>query len=145
MFLALLAVTFVISLLSSFVLARIFSSPLEAILHRIISDDISAAWLKYLKFAIYVVGISSGVRIWELEKYITPQPFREPLAEPLGGPSRGPLPPLVLNTDRWVLEVYRTVIGTLQGVAWMLLVFFVFALLAYVVVRISETRRAKSG
>ena len=35
---------------------------------------------------------------------------------------------IVLNADRWVLEVHRTVIGTLQSVAWMLLVFFVFAL-----------------
>jgi hypothetical protein len=29
----------------------------------------------------------------------------------------------------------------LQGVAWMLLVFFVFALVAYVIVRIFEVRR----
>jgi hypothetical protein len=30
----------------------------------------------------------------------------------------------------------------LQGLAWVLLVFFVFALLAYVFVRISETKKA---
>jgi hypothetical protein len=41
-----------------------------------------------------------------------------------------------LNTDRWTLEVYRTVIETLQSIAWMLLVFFVAALIAYVVVRV---------
>jgi hypothetical protein len=45
-----------------------------------------------------------------------------------------------LTTERWILEVYRTLIGTLQSVAWMLLVFFVFALIAYVVVRIGERR-----
>jgi hypothetical protein len=39
------------------------------------------------------------------------------------------------------LELYRTVIGTLQAVAWMLLVFFVFALVAYVVVQGFEQRR----
>ena len=49
----------------------------------------------------------------------------------------------VLNADRWVLEVYRTIIETLQSVAWMLLVFFVFALIAYVVVRGFELRRKK--
>ena len=32
-----------------------------------------------------------------------------------------------LNAARWTLEVYRTVIETLQGIAWMLLVFFIFA------------------
>ncbi len=40
-----------------------------------------------------------------------------------------------------MLEVYRMVIGTLQGVAWMLLVFFVFALVAYVIVRAFELKR----
>jgi hypothetical protein len=49
---------------------------------------------------------------------------------------------VALTTDRWVLEVYRTLIGTLQSVAWMLLVFFVFSLVAYVIVRVSERRSA---
>jgi hypothetical protein len=48
---------------------------------------------------------------------------------------------IVLNAERWVLEVYRTGIGTLQSVAWMLLVFFVFALIAYVIVRGMEAKR----
>ena len=127
MFLALLAVTFLISLAVSALLARIFTGPMESILKRIIVEDISYAWLKYLKFVVYVVGISSGVRIWDLEKYITP---------PLG--RDGDFRIILLNSDRWVFEVYRTIIGTLQGVAWMLLVFFVFALLAYVVTRRGE-------
>lgn len=74
-----------------------------------------------------VVGVSGGVRIWELEKYIT---ARADEAEPI-----------VLNLDRWVLEVYRTLIGTLQSAAWLLLVFFVFALIAYVIIRGFELRR----
>ena len=126
MFLSLLGITFLISLGVSFILARIFTGPMGTILKRIIADDISDAWLKYLKFVVYVVGISSGVRIWELEKYITPPAWRE-------NPQI-----VVLNADRWVFEVYRTIIGTLQGVAWMLLVFFVFALIAYVLVRRRE-------
>jgi len=98
---------------------------------RIISDDISSAWLKYLTFAIYVVGVSSGVSIYELEKYITPERWRE----------QGQI--VELTGERWVLEVYRTIIETLQGIAWMLLVFFIFALIAYVIVRIFETRRSQ--
>jgi hypothetical protein len=47
----------------------------------------------------------------------------------------------VLDADRWTLEVYRTIIGTLQSIAWMLLVFFVAALIAYVVMRGFELRR----
>lgn len=48
------------------------------------------------------------------------------------------------TTERWVLEVYRTIIETLQGIAWMLLAFFAAALLAHVVVRLSELERATS-
>ncbi len=42
------------------------------------------------------------------------------------------------------MELYRTIIGTLQGIAWMLLVFFVFALVAYVIVRAFELKK-KNG
>lgn len=133
MFITLLIVTFVIALIVSFIVARMFSSPINNILKRIISDEISLAWAKYLKFAVYVVGISSGVRIWELEKYITPARHTDD----------GSI--IVLNLDRWVLEVYRTIIGTLQGVAWLLLVFFIFALIAYVIVRISESKKVKEA
>jgi hypothetical protein len=128
MFITLLAATFVISFVVSTIVVLFFSRPLDKILDRIISDQISGAWSKYLKFAIYVTGISSGVRIWDLEKYITKsQVYKD--AEIVQ-----------LTTERWVLEVYRTIIGTLQGAAWMLLVFFVFALVAYVIVRVFEMK-----
>ena len=126
MFIVLLAVTFFIALVVSFVVVRMFSAPINNILNRLITDEISSAWLKYITFAIYVVGISSGVNIRQLEKYITARDTEEII--------------VVLNVHRWILEVYRTVIGTLQGIAWMLLVFFVFALVAYVILRIFEMK-----
>lgn len=132
MFITLLVVTFLIALAVSFVVVRMFTAPVENILDRIISDEISIEWLKYLKFAIYVVGISSGVRIWDLEKYITPQQFENAQI-------------IELTMDRWILEVYRTIISTLQGIAWLLLVFFIFALIAYVIVRIFEARGHKQA
>ena len=61
MFFTLLIVTFVLALLVSLILVRVFSQPVERILKRIIADAIHDAWLKYLKFAICVVGVSSGV------------------------------------------------------------------------------------
>jgi hypothetical protein len=121
MFVTLLIVTFVISVATCFGITLIFKKPIASILARIVAEEISSAWQKYISFAIYVVGISGGVRIWDLEKYITPRPEESEA--------------IVLNAERWTLEVYRTVIGTLQSVAWMLLVFFVFALIAYVVMR----------
>jgi hypothetical protein len=129
MFLTLLLVTFLIAALVSFIVARLFDRPLRQILGRLVAEDLSAAWHRYIVFAIYVVGISGGVRVWSLEQYILPR-------------ERG-APALELTTERWTLEVYRTIIGTLQSVAWMLLVFFVFALIAYVVVRGLEMRHAR--
>ena len=72
MFLTLLIVTFIIAISVCFIIVKIFHKSLTSILNRLIEESISGAWLRYLKFAIYVVGISSGVRIWHLEKYITP-------------------------------------------------------------------------
>ncbi|MDX9745649.1 MAG: hypothetical protein RBU31_03840 [Syntrophales bacterium] len=128
MFIALLGVTLLVSLLVSLIVVRFFSKPLESILKRIIADEISDAWLKYLKFAIIVVGVSAGVRIYELEKYITP--WRGDKEQRI----------VQLTNDRWVLELYRTVIETLQGIAWMLLIFFAVALIAYVIVRMGELK-----
>lgn len=133
MFLTLLGVTFAISIVVSFIVCRIFNAPLEGILRRIISEDISSGWLRYLKFAIYVVGISSGVRIYELEKYITPSRWD----------TQGKI--IEMTSDRWILEVYRTIIETLQGIAWVLLIFFVFALVAYVIVKVFESRKPKES
>jgi hypothetical protein len=128
MFVTLLLVTFAIAAIVSFIVVRLFDGSLRQILGRLVAEELSGAWHRYIRFAIYVVGISGGVRIWSLEQYIMPRGRGEP--------------PLVLNADRWTLEVYRTVLGTLQSVAWLLLVFFVFALVAYVVVRGLELRSA---
>lgn len=130
MLLALLPATLAIAIAVSFVVARLFRQPIAAILRRLVSDELGSAWQRYVTFAIYVVGVSGGVRVWQLEKYVNPRGKDEP--------------PIVLNADRWTLEIYRTVIETLQSIAWMLLVFFVAALVAYVILRGFELRRAAS-
>ena len=131
MFLTLLLVTFLISVLVSFVVVRLFTSPIGRILKRIIADEISEAWVKYITFGLYVVGISTGVRINQLERYITRPPVED--AEVIS-----------LTFERWVLEVYRTVISALQGLAGVLLIFFIVALIAFVIIQTVELRRAKA-
>ena len=131
MFLSLLLVTFLVALGVSLLVIRAFTSPADRILRRIIADDISKGWLQYVRFAMLVVGVSAGVRIQELERYINPQRFEKDFHI------------LSLTTERWVLEIYRTIIETLEGIAWMLLWFFSVALIAYVLVRIFELRRSK--
>ena len=100
------------------------------ILARIIHDPIHQAWVKYTKFAGVVVGISSGVRIYDMEKYISPLTYTKQDQPTI----------LALTQERWVLEIYRTMIETLQGLAWMFLIFFLVALIAYVIVRKAEIR-----
>lgn len=127
MFITLLTITFIIALATSLTIIRMFRVPIRNILDREVSPELFGAWHRYLDFAIIVVGVSGGVRIWELEKYIT-----------AGAPD---MEAVVFNTDRWVLEVYRTLLGTMQSTAWLLPVFFVFALIAFVIVRGFELRR----
>ncbi len=130
MFLTLLIVTFIVATVVSSIVARAFSKPADQILKRIIADEISSVWRRYLLFALFVVGISSGVRLRDLEKYITKPPVKD--AEIIQ-----------LTSERWILELYRTIIETLQGLAWALLVFFICSLLAFVMVRIFEMRKFK--
>ena len=130
MFVTLLVVTFLVAIIACAGVAMAFNTPISRILNRLVSEDLSSAWRKYMLFAIYVVGISGGVRIWELEKYVNPE--------------IGDFELLTLTTERWILEVYRTIIATMQSLAWLLLVFFVFALIAYVITRGFELRRSSA-
>ncbi len=125
MIITLLLVTLVVAVVMSYLIGLIFTKPIMKILGRLVSDELAPIWHRYLMFAIYVVGISGGVRLWEMEKYIDPD-------------KNGVV--LTLNSDRWMIEIYKTIIGSLQGVAWMLLVFFLFALVAYVVVKGFEAK-----
>ena len=131
MFFTLLILTLTLSVAVSYAAARVFSKPMAEIFRRIIQDPISAAWQRYIMFATYVVGISGGVRLYELERYVTPR-YQD-------------VEILTLSVERWVLEIYRTIIASLQSIAWMYLVVFIVALIAYVIVKGFELRRGGIG
>jgi len=125
MFITLLIFNFLVSFLTCAIIAYSFRKPLDTIFHRLVKEDIYVAWSRYVLFAIFVVGISGGVRIWELEKYLNTN-------EKTGAYT------YLLTTERWALEIYRAIMGTLEANAWMLLFVFLFALVAYVVIRFTE-------
>lgn len=131
MFFSLLITTFLIAAVTSMIVVAVFSRPVKAILGRVINDSISSAWHRYITFAAFVVGISGGVRIYSLERYIQPQHTPDNISETTIW---------ALTPERWTLEIYRTIIECLQSMAWMYLVVFLFALIAYVIVRISERK-----
>ncbi|MCL6264005.1 hypothetical protein [Craterilacuibacter sp. RT1T] len=128
MFYALLGATLLVALVTSLITAKFFDGAVGKILSRIVGDELADAWRRYLRFAVIVVGVSGGVRLWELEKYVTAT--RESAA-------------LELNGMRWTLELYRTLIETLQSIAWMMLLFFLCSMIAYVIVRAIELKHDK--
>lgn len=129
MVILLFVTTFIIALATASMVVSLFNKPIETILKRIVPAELVAAWARYLRFAIYVVGVGGGVRVWDLEKYLTPQEPYKQIIE--------------LTSYRWVLEIYQTIIGTLSSTAIVLLVFFVFALIGVVIVQVFETRAPK--
>lgn len=134
MFYYLIITTFVLAVSVSLMVMWLFSNSINRILARIIHDPIHSAWAKYTKFAGMVVGTSSGIRIYDMEKYITPMTY--------AGENQKSII-IDLTQQRWILEIYRTIIETLQGLAWMMLLFFMVSLIAYVIVRWSEIKYKK--
>ena len=130
MFVTLLLVTLLVSLGTAALVVGFFRAPIGQILDRIIGEHIAEGWKKFLVFALFVVGVSNGVQFWKLEQYLRPVP-----AGP-GGLTR----PLALTAGAIALEVYRTVILVLQGLAWALLLFFTIALVAFAILRRGEIR-----
>jgi hypothetical protein len=120
-FILLLIVTLLVSLGVAATVVVFFRKPIDKIFARIIGDDISTAWRKFLTFALFVIGMSSGVNVWRLEQLISPA---------VEGAAK-----MELTPEYWGLTIYRTIINTLGGMAWALLIFFVVALIAFVIVR----------
>ena len=137
MFFVLLVLTLFVALATSGLVVLLFRKPIRQILDRIIGEQIAEGWHRFLLFAVFVVGISSGVQIFKLEQYVH---------GPDGpGPDGATRLPLALDSASMGLEVYRTIIQVLQGIAWALLVFFVVALVAFAIVRRGEAMHAGPG
>ena len=130
MFITLLAITLGVSLLTAGIVVMFFRRPIRQILDRIIGENVAEAWQKFLTFSLFVVGVSAGAQVWKLEQYLQPQPI---------GPD-GKTRVLALDGPAVALEVYRTIIQVLQGMAWALLVFFMVALIAFVLVKAGERK-----
>lgn len=131
MIITLLLTTFLVAFAVASLVVFLFNKPVDSILRQVLPAELSLAWAKYLRFAIYVVGIGGGVRVWDLEKYMIAQDPYKVIVE--------------LTPERWLMELYQTIIGTLQSTTILLLVFFVFALIAVVIVRLFEPRGPKTG
>jgi hypothetical protein len=123
MFLALFAVSLVLAFGISATVAWISKDAIESILHRYLAGRISTAVSKYLRFAIVVAGISDGTRAGALRDYISaPAYTRDELTRQL-------------TPEFWALELYRTALGSLEGILWLMLIFSLGAVVAIVLIR----------
>lgn len=114
MFYALFAVMLVVAFVTSLTIARCFVPYVQQILERSVSSSLAIAWRKYFSFAMVVIGMQGGVRVWELEKYLVAAQESQPFGT---------------TAMRWLLEIYRTFIDTAQSCAWLVVLFLLAALL----------------
>ncbi|HEX4542961.1 MAG TPA: hypothetical protein VH114_07320 [Candidatus Acidoferrum sp.] len=124
MFVALFAASFVLALALSITVSWISREAVDGILRRFVGDRaVRAGFEKYIRFAIVIAGVSGGTRVRVLQEYLAASELNKAAMA------------AQLTQEFWALEIYRTIIGTLEGIAVLLLVCIFLALIAPVVVR----------
>jgi hypothetical protein len=134
MFVALFVVSFVLALTLSVIAAWISREAIDSILRRFVRDAaVRAGFEKYIRFAIVAVGISAGTRVRALQEYIAAPDWNKAALT------------AALTQEVWVIETYRTIVGTLEGIAWLLLACIFAALIAPVILRMAKLEPPKTG
>ena len=124
-----LIVPLLVAAIVSFCVVKVFEKPMAAILSRIIRDEVNRFFIKYVKLATYLVGISRGVRIFQLYEDVRKL--------------------TVDNQDfdwgniLWMSGIYGTIIGTLQAIVHIYLWLFLLLSLLYLMVKTLELLEAK--
>ena len=124
-----LIVPLLVAAIVSFCVVKVFEKPIAAILSRIIRDEVNRFFIKYVKLATYLVGISRGVRIFQLYEDVRKL--------------------TVDNQDfdwgniLWMSGIYGTIIGTLQAIVHIYLWLFLLLSFLYLMVKTLELLEAK--
>jgi hypothetical protein len=119
-FYALFLVQLAVAFAASFLAAVLFDRATGAVFVRAFGEEVGRGWRWLVRFAVLVVGVASGVRLYDLERY----------AEAGEAPR--------LNAAEWLLEVYRSAIGALESAVWALLLFFLVILFVALLGRRAE-------
>jgi hypothetical protein len=72
MVITLLITTFIVAFAVASLVVFLFTKPIDSILRQVLPAELSPAWAKYLRFAIYVVGIGGGPGVGTGEVYDRP-------------------------------------------------------------------------
>ena len=114
-------VSFITAGLVSFFVASVCETPLAILMRRIIQNDTSRIFTKYVRYATCLVGISHGVDenplYFELMAHILERDF---------------------DYLQFLILSLVTIVKTLAAIAAMYLVLFIFGLIAYITIKARE-------
>jgi hypothetical protein len=123
MFVVLFLATFLLALAISATIAWASKEPIESILRHFVAPHLSAAFAKYFQLALVLVGVTAGTRVRALQDYISAPEYnkRDLLAQ--------------LTQEFWVMELYRTVVSTIEGILWLVFLFALIVLGVVIIIR----------
>jgi hypothetical protein len=103
-----------------------FSGSIDEALRRVLPSEMTQAWSRYVKFALFVVIFTGGMRLTELAQFLT---MRAPSGPPL-------------TAAQGLLEVFRSIAGSLIAASATLLVIFGATLAIDALKRVYQSRLA---
>ncbi|MDE0041357.1 MAG: hypothetical protein OXT74_04940 [Candidatus Poribacteria bacterium] len=122
-------VSFVTAGLVSFVVASVCETPLSILTRRIIQNDTSRIFTRYVRYVTILVGIAYGVTVNPLSYELAAQ-FLESISI-----RHVPNYP---EWWMWLIGILTIIMQSLTAIASMYLVFFIFGLIAYITVKVVE-------
>jgi len=125
--------SFVVAVVISWLLAWLFKIPVQNLLRYLVERDVAEAWAKYVWLLLLVVGVASGTRIRLLEEYLAAPSWNQPAIQSQMTQAFG------------VLEMYRTLIGAVEGIAWMLVLLALIGIGAYFVIRKNKANHIQAA
>ena len=124
-------VSFVVAAIVSFGVMMVFARSISTIFGDIFQDkfSINSAFIKYVKYATFLVGVSRGATAYPLgfdiwSHYDTIKEIA---------------PNLDFDRVAWLTATYVTIIETLRALAYMYLALFLLTFIAYIIVTARET------
>jgi hypothetical protein len=101
-----------------------FSRRIDEVLSRLIPGEMAGACEQYVKFALFTVSFAGGMRLTDVAAFVAQKP---------GQPA--------LTAGQSLLEVFRTIAGSLVAASGLLLVFFASTLAAYAVLHLYQSHK----
>lgn len=123
-----LAYSFAASIAIAACVLYFFSGSIDEALRRVLPAEMTQAWSRYVKFALFVVTFTGGMRLNELARFLA---ARLPAGPPLAAAQS-------------LLEVFKSIAGSLMAASAMLLVIFAATLAIHAARRLYQTRAAEA-